>query len=117
MAEPEADRGDVDEAKKALDGFVVAGRYATGVLQLIEAPLHEVSQAIEGPVHSDALLARLPHWDHWLDISVAHAFSNAVSIVTLVGQQNRGFGQVVVHDEIEAEVVGGLAGRDVGSHR
>ena len=42
MAEPEADRGDVDEAKKALDGFVVAGRYATGVLQLIEALLHEV---------------------------------------------------------------------------
>jgi hypothetical protein len=44
MAEPEADRGDVDEAQEAFGGLVVAGGDAAGVLELVEAPLDEVAR-------------------------------------------------------------------------
>lgn len=39
MAEPEADRRDVDEAQEALGGFVIAGRDTMGILELVEVPL------------------------------------------------------------------------------
>lgn len=35
MAEPEADRRDVDEAQEAFGGLVVAGGDATGILELV----------------------------------------------------------------------------------
>ena len=64
MAEPEADRRDVDEAQEALCGFVVAGGDAAGILQLVEAALYQVAQPVECPVHANALPAGLPHGDH-----------------------------------------------------
>ena len=57
MAEPEADRRDVDEAQEALGSLVVAGGDTPGVLQLVEAPFDQVAQTIQGPVDADALLA------------------------------------------------------------
>lgn len=57
MAEPKPDRSDVDEAEEALCGFVVAGRNAAGVFQLVEASFDQVAQTIQGPVDADAHLA------------------------------------------------------------
>lgn len=57
MAEPKAYRRDVDEAEEALCGFVVAGRNAAGVFQLVEASFDQVAQTIQGPVDADAHLA------------------------------------------------------------
>ena len=57
MAEPEADRRDVDEAQEALCGLVIAGGDTTGILELVEAPLDQVSQPVERAVDADARLA------------------------------------------------------------
>ena len=57
MAEPAADRFDVDEAKKALCGLVIAGRVTTGILVLIEAPFDQVAQPVARTVDADARLA------------------------------------------------------------
>ena len=57
MAEPEADRRDVDEAQEAFGGLVVAGGDATGILELVEAPLDEIAQAIEPAVNGDRAMA------------------------------------------------------------
>lgn len=46
MAEPEADRRDVDEAEEAFGGLVVAGCDTAGVLELVETPFDEISQAV-----------------------------------------------------------------------
>ena len=54
MADPRADRCDVDEAEVAFGDLVVAGGDATGVLELVEALFDEVAQPVEGPVHGDA---------------------------------------------------------------
>ena len=56
MAEPAADRFDVDEAQKALCGLVIAGRVTTGILELIEAPLDQVAQPVERTVDADGVL-------------------------------------------------------------
>jgi len=45
MAEPKADRGDVDEVQEAFGRLVVACWDASGVLELVEAPLNQVEQA------------------------------------------------------------------------
>ena len=59
MAEPEADRSDVDEAKEALGGLIVAGGVAAGVLQLVETPLDEIAQQVECAVDGHAQLPGL----------------------------------------------------------
>jgi hypothetical protein len=53
MAETEADQLDVDEAQEAFGSLVVAGGDSTGILELVEAPLDEIPQAIEPAVDSD----------------------------------------------------------------
>ena len=116
MAEPEADRGDVDEAQEAFGGLVVTGGDAAGVFQLVEAALDEVPKAVERAVHGDAHLAGLAHRDHRHDIARLHGFSNLVRVIATVGEQDAGLGQVVSHDQIEADVVRCLARRDVRSH-
>ena len=42
MAEPEADRRDINEAKVAFGGLVVAGGGTASVLELVEASLNKV---------------------------------------------------------------------------
>ena len=46
MAEPEADRCNVDEAQEAFGGLVVVGGDAAGVLELVEAALNQVAQPV-----------------------------------------------------------------------
>lgn len=52
MADPEADRRDVDEAG-AFGGLVTTGGDAAGGPQIVEAPLDEVAQAIKPAVDGD----------------------------------------------------------------
>lgn len=61
MAEPEADRCDVDEAEEAFGGLVVAGCDAAGILQFVEAPLHEVALSVELAVDGHAQLPGFSH--------------------------------------------------------
>ncbi len=56
MTEPKADGGDVDEAQEAFGRLVVACCDASCVLELVEAALDQVAQAMERTVHTDALL-------------------------------------------------------------
>ena len=116
MAEPEADRCDVDEAQEALGGFVVAGSDAACVLQFVEAALDEVAQPVEGAVHGDAQLAGLAHRDDRLNVARLHGFSNLVRVIAAIRQQDARLWQVVVHDEVEAQIVRRLARRDVRPH-
>ena len=116
MAEPEADRGDVDEAQEALCGFVVACGDAACVLELVEASLDEVAQPVKGTVHGHAQLAGLAHRDHRHDVPRLHCFSNLVRVIAAIRQQDGGLWQVVVRDEVEAQIVRCLARRDVRPH-
>jgi hypothetical protein len=117
MAEPETDRGDVDEPQEALCGFVVAGGDAAGVLQLVEAALDEVAQPVEGAIHGDTELAGLAHGDDRHNVARFHCFANLVRVIAAIRQQDARFRQVVVHDQIEAQIVRCLARRDVRPHR
>lgn len=101
MAEPEADGRDVYEALEAFGGLVVAGSAAAGIFELVEAALHQVAQPVEGAVHGNAQLAGLPHRDDRHDIARLHGFANLVRVIAAICQQDAGFGQVVVHDQVE----------------
>ena len=105
MAEPDADRGDVDEAQEALCGFVVAGGDAAGILELVEAALDQVAQAIELAVDGDAEPSGLSHRDYRHDVSCLHGFANIVRVMAAIRQQDAGRGRVVGHDRVEAQIV------------
>lgn len=64
MAQPEADRCDVDEPEEALGGFVVTGSDASGVLQFVEAPFDEVLEPVELAVDGHAQFPGFSHRDH-----------------------------------------------------
>lgn len=49
-ADPLPDCGELDEAEEAACGVVVAGRYATAVLEAVEEALDAVAQGVERPV-------------------------------------------------------------------
>ncbi len=74
MADPQADRCDVDETEVAFGGFVIAGGNAASILELVEAPLDEIAQAVGGLIHDDAQPAGLAHWDHRDDVARLHRF-------------------------------------------
>ena len=105
MAEPETDRGDVDEAQETLGGLVVTGGDAAGVLQLVEAALDQVAQALKGAIHGDTQFAALAHRDHRHDVARLHGFSNLVRVIAVIRQKDARHWQGVVHDQIEARVV------------
>ena len=114
MAEPEADRCDVDEAQEAFGCLVVAGGDPAGVLQLVEAPLNEVTQAIEPAVDGHTELSRLPHRNDCQNVAGFHGLPDGVGIVAAIREQDARLGQVVDHDQIEPEVVRCLPRRDPG---
>jgi hypothetical protein len=113
MAEPEADRRDVDEA---LCGLVVACGDTAGVLELVEASLDEFVKPVEGSVLGHAQLAGLAHRDHRHNVAGLHGFANIVRVRAWIRQQDSGFGQAIVHDQIEAQIVECLPRRDVRPH-
>lgn len=116
MAEPQADRRDVDEAEEAFGSLVVTCGDTAGVLHLVEAALDEVAQAVEGAIHGDAQLAGLAHRDDRHDVARLHGFSNLVRVIAAIRQQDARLWQVVVHDQVEAQIVRCLPRRDVRSH-
>ena len=116
MAEPEADGRNVDEAQEAFGSFVVTGGNASGILQLVEAPLDEVAQFVEPAINRDAQLSGFPHGYHWHDVACFHRFANVVRVIAAICQKDARFGQVVVHDQIKAQIVRCLPWRDVGPH-
>lgn len=116
MAEPKADRSDVDEPQEALSRLIVACCDAPGVLELVEAPLDQVAQAIERTVHADAFLSGFAHRDDRQHIALFHFHPDAVGVISAIRQQHAGTGQVVGHDQIETEIVGCLARRDLRPH-
>lgn len=116
MADPQADRCDVDEAEVAFGGLVIAGGNAAGVLELVEAPLDEIAQAIEGPIHDDAQPAGLAHWDHRDDVARLHRFANLVGVIASICDQHSRRGQIIVHDQVKASIVRCLTRCDVRPH-
>jgi len=116
MADPQSDRCDVDEAEVAFGGLVIAGGNASGILELVEAPLDEIAQAVEGPVHDDAQPARLAHRDHRDDVTRLHRFANFVGVITSICEQHSRRGQVIVHYQVKAPIIRCLTRRDVRPH-
>ena len=116
MAEPKADRCDVDEAQEAFGCLVVASGDSAGVFQLVEAALDEVAQPVEGTVHRDEQPAYLSHGDNRDDVTGFHGFANIVRVITPIRQQDAGLRQVVGHDQIEAQIVRRLPRRNLRPH-
>jgi len=116
MAEPEADRRYIDEAQEAFGGLVVAGCDAAGVLQPVEAPLDEVARPVEGAIHGNAQLAGVAHGDDRHHIARLHGFANIVRVIAAICEQDARLGQIVGHDQIEAQIVRRLPGRDFRPH-
>ncbi len=117
MADPEADRNDIYEAKEAFGCLIIAGCHTPSILQFVEASLGQVPQPVEMPIQPNAPLSGLSHWDHRSNASAVQFGANTVGIVTFVGQQHDWLWQVVVHDPIKSKIVRCLAGCDVRSHR
>lgn len=117
MAEPEPDAGDVDEAKEAFGGFVVAGCKAAAIFQLVEAALDHVAQGVDGHVDSLAHPSVPSHRYHGQGVAALDVFPNFIRVIAPVGDQNCWLRQVVGHHHIIAGVVGILPRRDLGPHR
>ena len=116
MAHPQPDRSYVDETKIAFGGVVVSGCDAAGVLELVEAALDHVAKSVKPVIDTDAHLAGLAHRNLGQDIALIHGFPNAVSIIAAIRQQHARLWQVVIHHQIEPQIVRCLPRRDVCSH-
>ena len=116
MARPKPDRGYVDEAKVAFRGLVVSCCNAAGVLELVEASLDQIAQSVECVIHPHAQLAGFAHRYLGEDVTFTHGFPNAISVIAAICQQHAWFWQIVIHDQIKAQIIRGLPWRDVGSH-
>src|SRR5690606_23719824 len=95
MAEPEPDAGDVDEAKEAFGGFVVAGCKAAAIFQLVEAALDHVAQGVDGHVDSLAHPSVPSHRYHGQGVAALDVFPNFIRVIAPVGDQNCWLRQVV----------------------
>lgn len=116
MADPQAARCDVDETEVAFGGLVIAGGNAAGILELVEAPLDEIAQTVEGSVHDDAKLARLAHRDHRDDVARLHRFANLVGVIASICKQHSRRGQAIVHDQVKTPIIRCLTRRYVRPH-
>jgi hypothetical protein len=94
---------------------VVACCNAAGVVELFEASLDEVAKQVEGSVHGHAACGSCAR-DHRHGVAGLHGFANTVRAIASIRQQDSGFGQVVVHDQIEAQIVRCPLRRDVRPH-
>ena len=87
MAEPEADRCDVDESEEAFGGLVVAGGDAAEVLDPAEGILDEVAPAVALLIIVDGALAIAPAGDDRTGAILAQGLAQAVGIVAFVAKQ------------------------------
>jgi hypothetical protein len=117
MAEPEADRRDVDEAQEAFGRFVITGGDAPSFFQFIEAPLDEVAQSVELAVNSHAQFRGFSHRDCRHNIASFHGFAKVARAIAPVRQQDAWLRRVGVHDQAEAQIIRCLPRRDVRPHR
>ena len=115
MAEPEADRRDVDEVEEAFGGFVLAGGDTTGVLEFVEAALDEVSQPVEG-----ASTATRSLWDLRIGItgttlraSMVFEHCQSYSLDPPAGHRAPA---CVIHEQVETQIVRCLPRCDVRPH-
>lgn len=86
MADPEADRCNVDEAEETLNGLVVAGCNASRVLKFVAASLDQIAQAIGSANDADTLFAGLAHRDDRQRLARLHARPDAVGVVASIRQ-------------------------------
>ena len=99
----------MDEAEVAVGGFVVAGCYPAGILELVEAALDHVAQGIDRGIDRQLDQAVPLSRDHRDTAAPFHIFANEVSVVALVGEQYLGCWPIGVHDRQIALEVGDLA--------
>jgi len=116
MAEPEADRRDVDETQEAFCSLVVARCDTPSIFELIEASFDQIAETIQRAVHADAHFPGFPHGYLSQNITGIHRFAYSISIIATIRQQHSGARQIVRHDQIKTKIVGCLARRDLGSH-
>ena len=95
----------MDEAQIACGGFVVPGCQATRVLEFVEAALDAVSEGVNVVVDRDLELSSATHRNDRDATFRFGVLADAVSVVSLVGDENLRFRRVGVHHEIVALVV------------
>ena len=117
MADPKAYGCDVYEAEVAFSSFVVSRGDTAGVFELVEAAFDQVSQPVKPMIHTDTHFAGFSHWYLGQNVTLSHGFPDTISIIASICQQHARLGQIVIHHEIKADIVGRLSGRDVSSHR
>lgn len=88
VLQPQADRGEVDEAEEAGGGLVVARGDASGVLQAIEAPLDPVAQRVDVAVDGLADAPALPGGDHGHAATRLDVLADGVGVAAAIGEQN-----------------------------
>jgi hypothetical protein len=116
MAAPESDRRYFDQVQEALCSLVMECGDTAGVAELVEVSLDEVAKQVERSVHGHARLAGLRRRDHRHNIAGLHGFANIVRVIASTHPQDARFGQVIVHDQIEAKIVRCLPRRNFRPH-
>ena len=67
--------------------------------------------SIDRAVDTDTFLVPFSHWDDWQHIAIVHGFVDAIGVVPTVGRRDARLWWIACHKQIEAEIVGCLAGR------
>ena len=87
------------------------------MLEPADGSLDAVTQGVELPIDALSRFAAAAHRDHGHRVARLDPGPDAIGVVALVAEQGRRRGQIVPHHQVEAAMIGGLPGRDVGSHR
>lgn len=107
----------MDDGEIACGCFVVAGCKASGAFELVEATLDPVAQGIDEAVDWNRLLAICPAGNDRRCAACLGIAADVVGIVSPVGDQNPGGGQIPVDERVISLVVGDFATGDLGSDR
>jgi hypothetical protein len=99
----------VDEAKVAVGGFIVSGCEAAGIFKLVEAAFDPVAQSVDCGIDGKLDQSVPLGWNHRDTAALFHIFTNEVSVIAFVGEEDLGLWPVGIHDRQIAFVIGDFA--------
>ena len=102
---------EVDEAEIACFGFIVSGCKASCALELVKGAFNLISQGIDVVINRDRNLTPFPCGDHSNTATMLHIFTDAVGVISLIGNQNFWFRADRIHDQVIAFVIRHFAAR------
>src|SRR5258705_1133451 len=103
----------MDEAEIACSGFVVSSCEAARILEFVEAAFDTISEGVDVVIDRDLDLSSASHRDDCDAAFGLGMLTDAVGIVSFVGDENLGGWRVCVHHEVVALVVRDLPAGDL----